>query len=42
VDLVIERDQEVAVVVGLDLGFLKAVDLVRLVGPVQVDQGYLG
>jgi len=37
----VERDQGVAVVLGLDLGFLKAVDLGMLVGPVLVDQGYL-
>jgi len=37
----VERDQEAAVALGLDLGFLKAVDLGMLVGPVLVDQSYL-
>ena len=36
-----ERDQEAAVVLGLDLGFLKAVDLGMLVVLVLVDQGCL-
>ena len=40
-DLVVERDQEAAVVLSLNLGFLKAVDLGMLVGPVLVDQGSL-
>jgi len=41
VGLVVERDQEAAVALGLDLGFPEAVDLGMLVGPVLVDQGYL-
>jgi len=40
VGLVVGRDQE-AVALGPDLGFLKAVDLGILAGPVLVDQGYL-
>ena len=39
--LVVERDQEAAVALGLDLGFLKAVDLGMLVGTVLVDHGCL-
>jgi len=38
---VVERDQEAVVALGLDLGFLKAVDLGMLAGPVLVDQGCL-
>jgi len=38
---VVERDKETAVALTLDLGFLKAVDLEMLVGPVLVDQGCL-
>jgi len=37
----VERDQEAAVALSLDLGFLKAVDLGMLVGPVLVDQSCL-
>jgi len=42
VDCVMDEDQEVAVVVGLDFGFLKAVDLGLLVKPVLIDLDYLG
>jgi len=34
----VQRDQEVVVALGLDLGFLKEVDLGMLVVPVMVDQ----
>jgi len=37
----VERDQKAAVALGLNLRFLKSVDLEMLVGPVLVDQGYL-
>jgi len=41
VGLVVETVQEAVVALGLDLGFLKAVDVGMLVGPVLVDEGYL-
>ena len=36
-----DRDPEAAVALSVDLGFLRAVDLGMLMGPVLVDQGFL-